>query len=515
MALNPTPLINFEKNYRFRTKHQSFEGTAARLYTVWNRTANGTEPAQKRWRAGLNALRQIVLDAEAAGVSVRAYGGAWSLSDAAYTKDFLVNTKPLNYLSIGLRPAQVLPEEVKNAKRYVFAQCGIHVMELQTALEAANLALPTSGASNGQTLAGAIATGTHGAAVQVGSMQDFVRGIHLVVEGGRHVYLEPRSRPVVSEAFVATLGAELIRDDELFWAALVSFGSFGLVHAFLVEAVPLYELQKFRFRVDHSTAMGYFDLDFARIAAANQLPPANPYHFEMVFDPYSGGAGKRGAYVTVMYQLPPKRGAPAAAPAASSGGWEPGDDVLQVLGALTDATSLPVPLLVSRLVEGQLSLVHGSRATPGKTFSSTSIRGSVLSAELGVALSTAQGAVEALIDEANRQSFVGLIATRFVRSSRATLAFTRFEPTTCTIELPGTGGQSSLNFFAAAWARLDRQFLPFTLHFGQCGDFTRERVARMHPTGVGRWLAARHRLLSSAGLRTFSNPFLERIGLAG
>lgn len=510
MKLDPAPLLHFQADYPWRNKHRNVQLTAARLYNVWNRTSAGREPARQRWRAGLNALRQITLDAAAAGKRVRAYGGGWSLSDAPSTPDFLVNTKPLNYLSIGLTRKQVAPAAAARAKRLVFAQCGIHVMELNLALEAAGLALPTSGASNGQTLAGAIATGTHGAALNVGSMQDFVRGIHLVVDGGRHVYIEPASRPLVSDDFIRTLGAEHLKSDELFHAALVSFGSFGLVHGYVIEAVPLYELSRHRFRVDHQTALSWFHLDFPRIAPEARLPPAFPYHFEIVFDPYRRKAGQRGAYVTAMYQVPARQ----SPPPPPTGGFEPGDDVINLIARLTDLTAAPIPTLVSTLVAGQLTDASGEQATPGQTFSSTNIRGPVLSAELGVSLAHGPRAVEALVEEAAKHSFPGLVAVRFVRGSQATLAFTKFAPTSVTIELPGTGGSRALDYFAAVWPRLDREDIPFTLHWGQCGDFTRDRVRRMYGKAVDAWKEERRGLLSAAGRRLFSNDWLERTGLA-
>ncbi|HVR18077.1 MAG TPA: FAD-binding protein, partial [Polyangiaceae bacterium] len=352
MALDPKPLVNFELAYPWRNKHRNVAATASRLYNAWNRTSTGQEPARQRWKAGLNALRQIVLDAEAAGQRVRAYGGSWSLSEAAVCPDFLVNTKPLNYVSIGLTKSQVLSAWADRAPRLVFAQCGIHVMELHSAVEGAGLALSTSGASNGQTFAGAIATGTHGGAWNFGSMQDTVRGIHLVVERGKHVYVERASDPVVSKAYVDTLGAELRRDDALFEAALVSFGSFGLVHGLLFEAVPLYELVKHRFRADHSEALAFTNLDFAAFSRARPgLPPALPYHFEITLNPYRSAAREKGAFVTAMYQLP---GGKAKRDAASSGGLEPGDDLLAFLGELTGAVPASIPELASRLVEAQL-----------------------------------------------------------------------------------------------------------------------------------------------------------------
>jgi FAD/FMN-containing dehydrogenase len=512
MALDPKPLVSFERGYPWRNKHRNVEQSAERLYNAWNRTSTGQEPAQKRWKAGLNALRQIVLDAEAQKRRVRAYGGGWSLSDAAACPDFLVNTKPLNYVSIGLTKSQVLAGWADRAPRLVFAQCGIHVMELHTAVEGAGLALPTSGASNGQTFAGAVATGTHGGAWNFGSMQDFVRGIHLVIERGRHLYLERASDPVVSKAYVDTLGAELRRDDALFDAALVSFGSFGIVHGLLFEAVPIYELIKHRFRADHAEALGFTGLDFAAFARVRPgLPPAFPYHFELTLNPYRAKAKERGAFVTAMYAMP---GGKAKRDAAASGGLEPGDDVLGFLGALTNAAPAAIPELTSRLAEAQLTNAKGERATPGKTFGSTSIRGNVLSSELAVSLADSRAALETIVRVAQAFPFPGLVAARFVKASQATLAFTRFAPVSCTIELPGAGSSRTTAFHTRVFKALDQAGIPFTLHWGQCGDFTPSRVRAMYGASLDAWLDARRKLLSPAGRRLFSNAFLDRLGLA-
>jgi FAD/FMN-containing dehydrogenase len=513
MALDPKPLVSFERSYPWRNKHQNVAEPAARLYNAWNRLSTGQEPARQRWKAGLNALRQIVLDAEAAKQRVRAYGGGWSLSDAAACPDFLVNTKPLNYVSIGFTKAQVLSAWTERASRLVFAQCGIHVLELHTAVEAAGLALPTSGASNGQTFAGAVATGTHGAAWNFGSMQECVRGIHLVIERGKHVYIERASEPVVSKAYVDTLGAELRRDDALFDAALVSFGSFGLVHGLVFEAVPLYELVKHRFRADHAEALDFTRLDFPAFARSRPgLPPAFPYHFELTLNPYRSAAGERGAFVTAMYALP---GGKAKRDGATSGGLEPGDDVLAFLGGLTDAAPAAIPELTSRLAEAQLKDANGERATPSRTFGSTSIRGSVLSSELAVSLADTRRALETIVGVARAFPFPGLIAARFVKASRATLAFTRFAPVSCTLELPGSGSSRTREFHDRVFRALDQAGIAFTLHWGQCGDFSTARVRAMYGANVDAWLSARRSLLSPAGRRLFSNAFLERLGLAG
>ena len=43
--------------------------------------------------------------------------------------------------------------------------------------------------------------------------------------------------------FAAQIGAELIRDDDIFNAAVVSFGTFGIIAAVAVETAPIYQLE--------------------------------------------------------------------------------------------------------------------------------------------------------------------------------------------------------------------------------------------------------------------------------
>ncbi len=79
--------------------------TVERLYDAWNRWSDRSQPQQDVWQPGLSALQHIVRDAEASGKRVRGLGGGWSLSEAAVTPDFLVDTKQLNNLVIGMSPA--------------------------------------------------------------------------------------------------------------------------------------------------------------------------------------------------------------------------------------------------------------------------------------------------------------------------------------------------------------------------------------------------------------------------
>ncbi len=103
--------------------------------------------------------------------------------------------------------------------------------------------LKTSGASNGQTIVGCFSTGTHGSAIDTGSVPDFIVGMHIITGPGKHIWLERESYPVVSDAFIQKFKTKLVADDELFNAALVSFGSFGFIHGVMIETEDIYLLE--------------------------------------------------------------------------------------------------------------------------------------------------------------------------------------------------------------------------------------------------------------------------------
>src|SRR5205085_12100877 len=110
-----------------------------------------------------------------------AVGASWSLSGAAASHGRLIDTLALNWAL----PADAT--SVVNAYRgdpavLMYLQCGVSVREANGILfdQPTQLALKTSGASNGQTMAGAVATGTHGSRFRFGGMQDYVVGMHLI-----------------------------------------------------------------------------------------------------------------------------------------------------------------------------------------------------------------------------------------------------------------------------------------------------------------------------------------------
>ena len=103
----------------------------------------------------------IIREAEAAHKHVHAFGSKWSFSDCAFTHDYVVDTRDLNRKLL-------TEEELKRvlkpglSLRLYHVEAGITIRNLYEKLNQEGLALETMGGASGQTLAGAISTGTHG-----------------------------------------------------------------------------------------------------------------------------------------------------------------------------------------------------------------------------------------------------------------------------------------------------------------------------------------------------------------
>jgi hypothetical protein len=120
----------------------------------------------------------------------------------------------------------------------------------------------TLGGAGGQTVVGALTTGTHGGDFDRPPIADSVVAIHLVADGGKHYWIErvdERYHPqLVDDHQLAKLygsterggpdnepdSFEIIRDpdNKVFNAVLVSAGRFGVIYSIVLRAVPQYSL---------------------------------------------------------------------------------------------------------------------------------------------------------------------------------------------------------------------------------------------------------------------------------
>jgi hypothetical protein len=519
--------LPFESNFKWQNMHETVPAiTSERFYRPRNRRADDTPDPQNGWRPGMDALREIVIESEKLNKRVRALGGLWSLSPVAILQDHVINTQNLTECVLNLPNGAVNPV-AGQGRRFVFVQAGARIVDFHEQLMAAGLGLPTCGASNGQTIAGAVSTGTHGAAIDVGAMQEFVVGIHLIGAAGRHIWLERASRPVATSAFVNLLGAELVRDDAMFNAAVVSFGSFGVVHAYMLEVEQAYMLEQYVKKIDFSTAMQAIAGGAINVGALH-LPPGQerPFHFEFVIDPYHRADGDKGVRARVMYKRPFH--APPAAPGSVSS--TPSVGLLGAIASLLDhlpntvdkiALKAAVPFFLGQAVPD----VNGVLGTPAVIFNDTSLRTGGISMELGFELADVPRAAAILADTAEQNLYAGVLAFRFVKSSVATLAFTRSPNiasasdatprTICTVETDALATQGSAAALDAFWKNLDSANVPYTLHWGQKLREDAAWVRKAYGSALDAWLAQRRKWLPTADARRlFSSDLTNRLGLS-
>ena len=115
-------------------------------------------------------------------------------------------------------------------------------------------AFNTLGGAGGQTVVGALNTGTHGGDFDRPPLADSVVALHLVADGGKHYWIEPEGDPPLTaddklnEQFGNVAGAEfkIVRDDNLFRAVLVSVGRFGIIYSVVLQARRQYQLHERR-----------------------------------------------------------------------------------------------------------------------------------------------------------------------------------------------------------------------------------------------------------------------------
>ena len=122
----------------------------------------------------------------------------------------------------------------------------------------------TLGGAGGQTVFGALTTGTHGGDFRQRPISDAVVALHLVTDGGDHFWIEPLSSqirfPIADDAKLHAVYGRLnpkvtfkiIRDNDVFHSVVVGVGRFGVVVSMVLRVVPQYCLLEHR-RLDNWT----------------------------------------------------------------------------------------------------------------------------------------------------------------------------------------------------------------------------------------------------------------------
>ena len=489
----------------WRNWHETVNQPVQRLELLRNADeSNSTVEGYKATNAGIQRLIKEAADKK---LSIRAVGGAWSFTTIAATDGIMLNTQRLNY-RFALKQAD-LQQQYSLDKLPVLLQCGISVADVNHYLETRNQALPTSGASNGQTIAGALSTGTHGGAVRFGAIPEYVVAIHLATaHDGKTVWLERASRPVAKDSLIEKLGATPLRDDAVFNAALVSFGCFGIILGVVIEPTTSYFLHGSRavYKLGDAHWNAIQNLDFA----AAELPLARgrkPHHLELLCNVLDG----ERTLVTALYREEqfPK----GAGPVKSDGGIGKGDAALDVIGAFTDMFSGSGPGF-AKLLSKAYGPFDNIAGTPPQFFSDTSTRGKTVATGVGVPISRARETFEIACKAVHANQAPALVSMRFVKSTRATLGFTMHEPVTVVTEVDGANSIGTRTAQQTLWRKVREAGIPHSFHWGKLNDLDAAKLRLSYgQQRVDAWIAARRRLIRPELRRVFSNEFSKSLGV--
>jgi hypothetical protein len=506
-----TATLKFDPRTKWVNWHQTVDQAISGIYQPrYPPTNPQTTPAILS--ACAKDVQQAIGIAKARGLRLRAVGSGWSLSRAPVTDGLILDTSFLKG-RIKIKEPDVEPaySADPDARGSLFLfQCGNLVAEVNKTVEsdAFKRSLRTSGAANGQTIVGATSTGTHGSALTQGALHDQIVAIHLITSDQQQIWLERLSRPVMKASFVAQFGIPApTRDDALFNAVVMSFGSMGVIHAVVIETGPRMLLRAEKVMpvpYDDSLKALLNSLDFAKYDPLKAK--GVPYFFQTVINPNTSEA-----MIDVHYEIPwdPAHVLDYELKETKVG---PGYDALSLVGKIFESGKFLIPPFL-KLLQGTIDKTP-KIGTRGELFGYKAPQTKVASATVAVALPDASRALDALLQLNKDIGPVPLLfGCRYVKKSRALLAFNKFD-TTMVVSLDGVANAQSEKFFDMAAQRMEAAHIPYTQHWGKANSYTKARLdAAYGPANVGAWIAARHALLTAADRGTFTNDYMTKRGL--
>lgn len=495
----------------------------------------GNDPAALFARTAA-LLGELMENAARADTTVLSLGSSWSFSDILKSDGWLLKTALPN--QIYLLKEEQLHRDATARDRLVLASAGTTIQRLNDFLEP-KLSLTTSGAHDGQTVAGMIGTGTHGSVIGYGAFQNQVRGVHLVTGAGSSVWLERPDAPCLDDAFVRRFATRLERNTDLFDAALVHLGGLGIVNAVLLEATPGYTIGVVRRkRILDDAALRELEAgDFHAFArrvwtdAPGEVPP--PYYVEVILNPFRPYVGYSDdpapALVILFFKGPPKaEREPEPRPLA--------EDALNLIGegaraealALADYRSIP-PHWVAWIVD-RMFKTEPRTGRPPRPVTWGDANGEhhplpfdieLYNAAYALPRAQLREALGRMLDAFNTSGGGHLVFTlRFVTKARGHMAFTRFDETVV-VNLDGLRKPQSAEAARRVALALETAGIEFSQHWGKQGVISPARVIdgfgdpTMKDTKAWKWRNARLTLLDDARmLRVVRTAQLEEWGLA-
>lgn len=410
-------------------------------------------PAAQAAPASEQEVADEVRRAARAGRPVKAVGSGHSFSDIACTDGHLLSLARLDRV-LDADPATGL----------VRVQAGITLRALGERLAEHGLALENQGDIDAQSLAGALATGTHGTGARFGNLSSRVAALRLVTAAG--------------EAIDVTGGDELR-------AARVGLGALGVVTEVTLRCVPAFTLE----RVDEPRSL------HATLDELDSLVDGLD-HFELWAFPY---ADRVMARLGTRSTRPPE-------PRPAAAGWikeRLENEGLALAGRLTRPVPRAVPRLnrlLTRLISRDVLVDRSHRVYANRR----DLR--FTEQEHAVPREHARAAVEGVLATVARLRLpIALpIEVRFVAADDALLSPSAGRDT-CYVAIHQHAGHDPAPYFRAVEELMDR--FDGRPHWGKRHGQTAATLASRYP-GWGAFAAVRDRLDPD---RRFTNAYLRRV----
>ena len=455
------------------------------------------------------SVQDWLTQAAAAQRRVRPLGAGWSPSNVNISsQSWLLHTRRFN------RCFRIGADDVRpgiDANALMLVEAGALVDEVSDKFEEQGRSLWTSGAGNGQTFAGAAATGTHGSMIARGGIQDHIRAVQIVTPAGIH-WIEPGAG-AMSDAFVAATGSTALRDDATFAAVQLPVGSLGIVTALVVDSVPKFlvrPIQNLR-KVDAAALRWLAAGEFRRFSAAYALDQ-DPDFVQVIVNPYK--PFKRSAMLRFLYREPWRDDYPRATPGQLGAGY----DALSLLGRfLNDYPWARGPLLQFAMKQGYASgpdvgapPVYGSW---GEGLDTHRPLADLFNASVTIDRADLAHVFELVCAVYAQHGGSTVVTVRFMERAQGLLAPARF-PHNAVIDFDGPRSQRTADAYARVVERLDAEGVAFTRHWAKSCRLDAARVAADYGEEFRRWRAARDRLLPDPAHRVlFGSEVLDGLGL--
>ena len=196
-----------------------FEAMHSHHHATWARTFH-SRPELYIQPHSTEEIQEIVTHARKYRRRLMVVGRGHSPSELTCTSSWMLELSHLSRI-LDIR------KDLKSGEDRAVVGAGIYLESLnrQLAQYPNKLIMPNLGSIDEQSIAGAIATGTHGSSLYHGPLSENVRSLRIVLSNGQAVWCSPHER------------------QDLFRAALVSLGAIGIVTEVEYRVVPSVNLE--------------------------------------------------------------------------------------------------------------------------------------------------------------------------------------------------------------------------------------------------------------------------------